>query len=65
VKEREFRFLAHGGKYVLVSIVRDSINLFDPELHKREATLLGSRNARVEDFRTVMLPRSWSSPSCW
>ena len=52
--ERGFRFIAHGGKYVLVSIVRDSITFSDPEFHKREATLLGSRNATVEDFRTVI-----------
>jgi 2-desacetyl-2-hydroxyethyl bacteriochlorophyllide A dehydrogenase len=52
--ERGFRFIAHGGKYVLVSIVRDSISFSDPEFHKREATLLGSRNATMEDFQTVI-----------
>jgi 2-desacetyl-2-hydroxyethyl bacteriochlorophyllide A dehydrogenase len=51
--ERGFEFIAHGGKYVLVSIVRDTISFSDPEFHKREATLLGSRNATVEDFRYV------------
>jgi 2-desacetyl-2-hydroxyethyl bacteriochlorophyllide A dehydrogenase len=51
--ERGFEFIAHGGKYVLVSIVRGSISFSDPEFHKREATLLGSRNATVEDFRYV------------
>jgi len=52
--ERGFRFIAHGGKYVLVSVVRDSIAFADPEFHKREATLLGSRNATMEDFDTVL-----------
>jgi len=52
--ERGFRFIAHGGKYVLVSIVRDTISFSDPEFHKREATLLGSRNATMEDFETVL-----------
>jgi 2-desacetyl-2-hydroxyethyl bacteriochlorophyllide A dehydrogenase len=51
--ERGFEFIAHGGKYVLVSIVRDTISFSDPEFHKREATLMGSRNATVEDFRYV------------
>jgi malate dehydrogenase len=37
-----------------VSIVADSITFSDPEFHKREATLLGSRNATVEDFDTVV-----------
>lgn len=52
--ERGFRFVAHGGKYVLVSIVRDAISFADPEFHKREMTLLGSRNATMEDFQTVL-----------
>jgi len=52
--ERGFRFIAHGGRYVLVSIVQGDISFSDPEFHKREATLLGSRNATTEDFETVM-----------
>lgn len=52
--ERGFQFIAHGGRYVLVSIVRDSITFADTEFHKREATLLGSRNATIEDFETVI-----------
>jgi 2-desacetyl-2-hydroxyethyl bacteriochlorophyllide A dehydrogenase len=52
--ERGFQFIAHGGRYVLVSIVRDSITFADTEFHKREATLLGSRNATIEDFETVV-----------
>jgi len=52
--ERGFRFVAHGGRYVLVSIVQGSISFSDPEFHKREATLLASRNATTEDFETVL-----------
>ena len=52
--ERGFQFIAHGGRYVLVSIVADTITFSDPEFHKREATLLGSRNATTEDFDTVV-----------
>ncbi|AVS84612.1 dehydrogenase [Paracidovorax avenae] len=52
--ERGFRFIAHGGRYVLVSIVQGDIQFSDPEFHKREATLLSSRNATTEDFETVM-----------
>ena len=51
--ERGFEFIAHGGTYVMISVVRDSITFSDPEFHKREATLMGSRNATVEDFRYV------------
>jgi 2-desacetyl-2-hydroxyethyl bacteriochlorophyllide A dehydrogenase len=52
--ERGFEFIAHGGKYVLVSIVPERISFADPEFHKREATLLASRNATPEDFETVL-----------
>jgi 2-desacetyl-2-hydroxyethyl bacteriochlorophyllide A dehydrogenase len=52
--ERGFRFVAHGGRYVLVSIVQGDIRFSDPEFHRRETTLLSSRNATTEDFETVM-----------
>jgi 2-desacetyl-2-hydroxyethyl bacteriochlorophyllide A dehydrogenase len=52
--ERGLRFVAHGGRYVLVSIVQGDIRFSDPEFHKRETTLLASRNATTEDFRTVV-----------
>jgi len=52
--ERGFAFIAHGGCYVLVSIVQGNISFADPEFHKREATLLSSRNATTADFETVL-----------
>ena len=52
--ERGFGFVAHGGTYVLVSIVPDTISFPDPEFHKRETTLLSSRNATPEDFGAVL-----------
>jgi 2-desacetyl-2-hydroxyethyl bacteriochlorophyllide A dehydrogenase len=48
-----FGYVAHGGTYVLVSVVRDTISFDDAEFHKRETTLLGSRNATPEDFHQV------------
>jgi 2-desacetyl-2-hydroxyethyl bacteriochlorophyllide A dehydrogenase len=47
-------YVAHGGAYVLVSIVRDPISFPDPEFHKRETTLLSSRNATRSDFDEVL-----------
>lgn len=52
--EAGFAHIAHGGTYVLVSVVKDEIRFSDPEFHKREMTLVGSRNATAEDFRRVM-----------
>ena len=52
--QRGFGFVGHGGRYVLVSVVRDTISFSDPEFHKRETSLLGSRNAQPEDFAEVV-----------
>lgn len=48
-----FAHVAHGGTLVLVSVVKDDIAFSDPEFHKREMTLVGSRNALAEDFEHV------------
>ena len=47
-------WLAHGGTYVLLSVVKDDLRFADPEFHKRETTLVASRNALVDDFEHVM-----------
>ena len=49
-----FLYLAHTGRYILVSLVTADITFPDPEFHKRETTLLSSRNATKEDFLWVM-----------
>lgn len=48
-----FAHVAHGGTLVLVSVVKDDIAFSDPEFHKREMTLVGSRNALAADFEHV------------
>lgn len=52
--EKGFNYVAHGGRYVLISVVKDVVRFSDPEFHKREMTLLGSRNATLEDFEFVI-----------
>ncbi len=52
--QRGFGFVAHGGRYVLISVVRDDITFSDPEFHKRETTLFASRNAQPDDFAEVV-----------
>lgn len=47
------RYLAHGGRLVYVGLVKGEIAIDDPEFHKRETTLLSSRNATKEDFEYV------------
>lgn len=52
--EAAVQHVAHGGALVLVSVVNESVAFSDPEFHKRELTMLGSRNALREDFERVM-----------
>ncbi|WP_114090537.1 zinc-binding alcohol dehydrogenase family protein [Thalassospira profundimaris] len=46
--------LAHGGTLVFVGVVKGELRIDDPEFHKRETTLMGSRNALRADFDKVM-----------
>jgi len=46
-------FVAHGGALVYVSVVKDEIRFADPEFHKREMMIIGSRNALRVDFEHV------------
>ena len=51
---KAFQYLAHGGRYVLVGLQKENILVSHPEFHKREATLMSSRNATRDDFRHVI-----------
>lgn len=47
-------YVAHSGKLVYVGLVKGDITFSDPEFHKRELTMMGSRNATREDFELVV-----------
>lgn len=49
-----FQYIAHGGRYVLVGLQKGDISFSHPEFHKREATLMSSRNATRADFNHVL-----------
>jgi 2-desacetyl-2-hydroxyethyl bacteriochlorophyllide A dehydrogenase len=49
-----FQYMAHGGRYILVGLQKQDISFSHPEFHKREATLMSSRNATRKDFDQVM-----------
>ena len=51
---KAFDLVASGGKLVFVGLVKDHISFYDPEFHRRELTLLSSRNATGSDFRYVI-----------
>jgi 2-desacetyl-2-hydroxyethyl bacteriochlorophyllide A dehydrogenase len=52
--EAAFAHVAHGGALVLVGVLAVSLSFSDAEFHKREMTVLGSRNALRSDFEVVM-----------
>ena len=49
-----FQYLGHGGRYVLVGLQKGEISFSHPEFHKRETTLMSSRNATRSDFEHVV-----------
>jgi 2-desacetyl-2-hydroxyethyl bacteriochlorophyllide A dehydrogenase len=49
-----FKLPASGGKLVYVGLVQDDIRFYDPEFHRREMTMMSSRNATPEDFAHVI-----------
>jgi threonine dehydrogenase-like Zn-dependent dehydrogenase len=50
---KSLRYVGHGGTLVLVGVAPGDLVYSDPEFHKRETTLLSSRNALSEDFERV------------
>ena len=49
-----FQYMAHGARFVLVGLQKETFEISHPEFHKREATLMSSRNAIRSDFEKVI-----------
>lgn len=49
-----FQYVANGGRLTLVGLVQDNITFYDPEFHRREITLLATRNSQTKDFRRII-----------
>ncbi len=49
-----FKYLSHGGRLTFVGLFQGDVTFNDPEFHRREVTLLASRNALPEDFRSII-----------
>lgn len=52
--EGSIHLLQQGGKLVFVGIINDQVSLFDPDLHRREATILASRNSTPAEHHRVL-----------
>ncbi|MDA0747232.1 MAG: zinc-binding dehydrogenase, partial [bacterium] len=49
-----FQYVANGGRLVFVGLVQSDITFFDPEFHRREITLLATRNSLSKDFVRIV-----------
>ncbi len=49
-----FDLIAHGGKIVFVGLFQGDVRFDDPNFHRREITLMSSRNATGPDFQRVI-----------
>jgi 2-desacetyl-2-hydroxyethyl bacteriochlorophyllide A dehydrogenase len=52
--EGAFGLVAHGGKLVYVGLIQGDISFADPHLHRREISLLASRNSVAADFKLII-----------
>jgi 2-desacetyl-2-hydroxyethyl bacteriochlorophyllide A dehydrogenase len=52
--QQGFRYIAHGGRYVLIGLQKGEVCFSHPDFHKRESTLMSSRNATRQDFEQVI-----------
>ena len=50
----DFNLIRHGGKIVFIGLYIGELVIEDPTFHKKETTLLSSRNATREDFALVI-----------
>lgn len=51
-----FSFAAFGGKFVFLGLYRDDFTFFDPLFHKKEITLMASKNSLGQDFEEIISP---------
>ncbi|MGA7126080.1 MAG: zinc-binding alcohol dehydrogenase family protein [Chthoniobacterales bacterium] len=49
-----FEYPANGGRLIFVGLVQGEIAFNDPNFHRRELTILASRNARPDDFTRII-----------
>lgn len=49
-----FDLIAHGGRIVFVGLFQGDVTFNDPNFHRREITLLASRNALPADFQQII-----------
>ena len=49
-----FRCTAHGGRLVFVGLAIGEVTFSDPDFHRRELTLMATRNSTPSDFKRII-----------
>jgi 2-desacetyl-2-hydroxyethyl bacteriochlorophyllide A dehydrogenase len=49
-----FNLVAHGGRLIFIGLFIGDVTFHDPDFHRRELTLLSSRNALGSDFKRII-----------
>lgn len=49
-----FSYASHGGRIIFVGLFQGDITFNDPDFHRRELTILSSRNATSADFQKII-----------
>ena len=52
--QTSFQYVSSTGKLVLVGIYKGEISFDDPEFHRKELTVLSSRNSVAAEFRRII-----------
>ncbi len=52
--ENAFDLVAHGGRLVYIGLFQGEVTFHDPTFHKKELTLMASRNALASDFKQII-----------
>ena len=49
-----FQYVAPGGKLVFVGLFLGDVTFYDPDFHRREMTILATRNSTARDFQEII-----------
>ena len=52
--ESSFDYVASAGRLIYIGFQRERVSFPNPEFHRREISILSSRNSVSEDFRKII-----------
>jgi len=52
--QEAFRYVAPGGRLIFVGLFQGDVTFHDPDFHRKEMTLLATRNSTHADFKRIL-----------